>query len=294
MKNFSTMQLFLKVVEAGSFSAAARTLGLTPSAVSRQISQLENDLGGRIFQRTTRRQSLTEAGEAYFRHVSRIVEDIDIAHKAVRNLTGMPAGELRVTAEANFALSFIEPVLAEFFELYPKIQLSLNLSANYHDLINDNFDLAIRIGQLESSNLIARKLTESRSIICASPEYLDKHGIPCKPEELISHSCLSFRTEFGKKYWKFSVDEELVNIPINGRMQVNNLLFLRKAALNGLGVVMIPVWMVGKDLQEKKLIPILEEHPTIPPSTPVNMIFPSKQQLAPKVRVFIDFLSKRI
>jgi len=247
MKNFSTMQLFLKVVEAGSFSAAARTLGLTPSAVSRQISQLENDLGGRIFQRTTRRQSLTEAGEAYF-----------------------------------------------FFELYPKIQLSLNLSANYHDLINDNFDLAIRIGQLESSNLIARKLTESRSIICASPEYLDKHGIPCKPEELISHSCLSFRTEFGKKYWKFSVDEELVNIPINGRMQVNNLLFLRKAALNGLGVVMIPVWMVGKDLQEKKLIPILEEHPTIPPSTPVNMIFPSKQQLAPKVRVFIDFLSKRI
>jgi len=288
------MHLFLKVVEEGSFSAAARALGLTPSAVSRQISQLENELGGRIFQRTTRKQSLTEAGEAYFQHVNRIVEDIEIAHKAVKNLTGAPAGKLRVSAEADFALAFIEPILSEFFNLYPEIQVSLNLSPNYEDLINDSFDLAIRIGHLDDSSLVATKLTDSQSIICVSPEYLKRHGTPTIPNDLLDHKCLSFRTDPGKKHWKFATEKESINVPIKGCLQVNNLVFLRNAALKGLGIVMIPKWVVEKEILEKSLIPILEHYQTIPPSTPVYIIFSNKRQLAPKVRVFIDFLKKRI
>ena len=148
MKEISHMKLFINVVEEGSFSAAARSLGLTPSAVSRQISQLEEDLGGRLFQRTTRRQNLTEAGEIYFQHVVRIVEDMQVAQKAVKSLTGAPSGTLRITAEADFAIAFIEPVIKEFLERYPDIQISLDLSASYNDLITDNFDLAIRVGHL--------------------------------------------------------------------------------------------------------------------------------------------------
>ncbi len=294
MNNISTIQLFVRVVEEGSFSSAARFLGLTPSAVSRQISHLEKELGGRLFQRTTRKQRLTEAGEIYFQHAQRLVEDLEVAKLAVKQLTDKPSGSLRITAEADFALTFIEPILPEFLTRYPEIQVNLQMSASFQDLINTNLDLAIRIGHLEDSSLAARKLADSQSVVCASPAYIAKHGMPNHPSDLIQHSCLSFRTKPGKNYWRFETPEGSTEIPISGRLNANGLHFLRQTALNGLGIIMIPTWMVRDELNQQTLVPLLTRFSVIPSSTPINAIFSNKRQLAPKVRAFVDFLAERI
>jgi DNA-binding transcriptional LysR family regulator len=294
MIHLSNIELFVRVVEEGSFSAAARFLGVTPSAISRQISKLENELGGRLFQRTTRKQGLTEAGEIYFQHAHRLVEEMKAAQLAVKNLTGKPSGILRVTAEADFSLTFIEPVLSKFLALYPDIQVRLHMSSEFKDLVHENFDVAIRVGHLEDSSLVARKLTESNSVICASPDYLSKHGTPSHPRDLSAHSCLSFRTRPGSSQWRFATEEGDIDIPISGRLNANSVAFLRNAALNDLGIVMIPLWIVREEIKQQRLIPILENFSMIPSGTPINALFSHRQQLAPKARAFINFLAEQL
>lgn len=292
--NISNIQLFVKVVEEGSFSAVARSLGITPSAVSRQINQLEKDLDGRLFQRTTRKQSLTEAGEIFFQHATRLVEDIDVAKFSVKKLTNKPSGSLRITAEADFALKFIEPLLPEFLALYPEIQVSLNVNSNMLDLVHENLDLALRIGHLENSSLTARKLGNSNSVICASPTYLLKYGEPLHPNELKDHNCMSFNTKIGIKRWHFEIDSTTVSVPINGSLNVNSLSYLRKAALKDLGLIMVPTWMIQDELTQNQLKPVLQDFKISQPSSPINAIYTNKKQLAPKTRVFIDFLTERL
>ena len=288
------MQLFVRVVEEGSFSAAARFLGVTPSAVSRQVSQLEHELGGRVFQRTTRRQSLTEAGEIYFQHAHRIVGDLEAARLAVSRLTDTPSGSLHITVEADFALAFIEPVLAEFLDRYPEVQVRLDMSASILDLVHGGIDLAIRVGHLDDSSLVARKIAMSHSLVCASPAYLQQHGTPTHPSDLASHSCLSFRTQPGKNYWRFGSPEGVIDVPISGRVNVNGLVFLRNAALHDLGIIMIPTWIMRVELRQGGLVPMLEKFPVIPPSTPIHAVFAHNRHLAPKVRAFVDFLVERM
>jgi DNA-binding transcriptional LysR family regulator len=269
-------------------------MGVTPSSISRQISHLEKELGGRLFQRTTRKQSLTEAGKIYFQHADRLIEDIEAAKLAVKNLTDKPSGSLRITAEADFALTFIEPLLPDFLQLYPEIQVCLNMNSNQLDLIDENLDLALRIGHLENSSLTARKLGESHSVICASPAYLLKNGEPTHPNHLKTHSCLSFNTNIGINRWHFKTANKPIEVPIKGCLNVNNLSFLRKAALGDLGIIMIPAWMIHDDLIKNRLTPILQEFSIFQPSTPINAIFTNKRQLAPKTRAFIDFLTERL
>ena len=288
------MQLFVRVVEEGSFSAAARFLGVTPSSVSRQISQLESDLGGRLFQRTTRRQNLTEAGEIYYQHAHRIVGDLEAARLAVHQLTDTPSGRLHVTAEADFALAFIEPMLPEFLNRYPKVDVRLHMSATFQDLIHGGLDLAIRVGHLDDSSLVARKLAMSHSLVCASPAYLKRHGTPKHPSDLASHSCLSFRTQPGKNFWTFDTSEGPIEAAVSGRLNANGLVFLRNAALDGLGIIMIPTWMMREALNQKKLVPILEDFSLVPPNTPIHAVFAHNRQLAPKVRAFVEFLADRM
>lgn len=288
------MQLFVRVVEEGSFSAAARYLGVTPSAVSRQISQLETELGGRLFHRTTRRQSLTEAGEVYFQHAHRIVGDLESARLAVTQLTGKPSGSLHVTAEADFALAFIEPALPMFLRQYPDVQIRLSMSAGLLDLVHEGIDVAIRVGHLDDSSLVARKLAVSHSVVCASPAYLERYGTPTHPSELTSHSCLSFRTRPGRNIWSFESEDGPIDVPISGRLSVNGLVFLRNAAVDDLGIIMIPTWMMHDELKDRRLVPVLEEFPAIPPSTPINAVFAHNRHLAPKVRAFVDFLAERM
>ena len=294
MNNISNIQLFVNVVEKGSFSAVARSMEVTPSAVSRQISQLEKELGARLFQRTTRKQSLTEAGDIYFQHAKRLVDDIEVAKLAVKKLADKPSGRLRITAEADFALTFIEPILPEFLQLYPEIQISINMNSAPLDLIDENLDLALRIGHLDNSSLTARKLGDSQSVICASPNYLLKHGQPTHPHDLQTHNCLSFNSKISNNRWRFEMANHPIEVPIKGSLSVNSLSFLRKAALKDLGIIMIPKWMVHDELLQKSLTPILEAFSIMQPSTPINAIFTNKRQLAPKTRAFIDFLTQRL
>lgn len=294
MDDLSNMKMFARVAEQGSFSAAARTLGLTPSAVSRQVSQLENELGARLFQRTTRKQSLTEAGEIYVQHARRIIADVDEARLAVNRLTDMPAGSLHVTAEADFAMAFVAPILPTFLDQYPAVQLHLTMGTSMMDLVDGGIDLAIRIGHLDDSSLIARKIASSRSVLCTSPAYLERHRIPLHPGELVSHNCLSFRTEPGRNHWTFKVSSDVLDVPISGRLNVNSLMFLREAALAGLGIIMIPKWMVNDALGARQLVPVLENFALDPPNTPVHAVFAHNRHLAPKVRAFVEFLTDRM
>lgn len=294
MNELSNLHLFVRVVEEGSFSAAARFLGVTPSAVSRQVSRMEGELGARLFHRTTRKQSLTETGEVYLRHARRIVADLEEAQLAVRRLADTPSGSLHVTAETDFALAYVAPILPDFLDAFPEVQLRLSLSAGEVDLVDAGFDLAIRFGHLEDSSLIARKITVSWSLLVASPDYLAKNGIPAHPGDLIDHNCMSFRTAAGKHHWRFRLPEGSLDVPISGRLNVNSLVFLRSLALSAQGIVMLPVWMIRDELNRGDLVALLEGFPLEPPSTPINAVFAHNRHLAPKVRAFVDFLADRM
>lgn len=294
MSELSNLQLFARVVEEGSFSAAARYLGVTPSSVSRQISQLEGDLSARLFHRTTRKQSLTEAGEIYYRHARGIVADLEEARLAVSRLSDAPSGNLHLTAEADFAVAILGPLLPEFLERYPAVQLRLSLSSGIVDLVDSGIDLALRIGHLDDSTLIARKIAESRSVICASPAYLAIRGAPGHPSELVKHSCLSFRTSSGKTLWKFELPEGSLEVPISGSLKANSLVLLRDSALAALGIIMIPSWMVRDELKGGRLVPLLSGFPRASANAPINAIYAHRRHLAPKVRAFVDFLAERI
>ncbi len=294
MNELSNLQLFVRVVEEGSFSAAARFLGITPSSVSRQMSQLEGELGARLFHRTTRKQSLTETGEIYFRHAHRIVADLDEARLAVNRLTDTPSGSLHVTAEADFAIAFIAPILPDFLDRYPDVQLRLSMTADTMDLIGSGIDLAIRMGHLEDSSLIARKIAISRSLLCASPSYLATHGTPTHPSELTRHCCLSFRVKPGKNHWRFNLPKDTLDVPISGRLNTNSLTFLRSIAVAGRGIIMIPAWMVRDELKDGHLVSLLEDFPLVPPTTPISAVFAHNRHLAPKVRAFVDFLAEQV
>jgi DNA-binding transcriptional LysR family regulator len=294
MNNLSNMQLFLRVVQEGSFSAAARALGVTPSSISRQVSQLETELDARLFQRTTRKQSLTEAGNIYFQHAERIVADIDNARLAVHRHTNAPSGSLHVTVEADFALAHIEPLLPEFLARYPDVQIRLSMGVSLVDLVDSGIDVAIRFGHLNDSNLIARKIAVSHSIVCASPEYLSQAGTPKHPHDLINHSCLSFQTKNIKNSWRFNAPNGEIDVPISGRLNANSVVFLRNSAVNGLGITMIPSWIIQDELEQRHLVPILDDFSLVPNSTPIHAIFSHRRHLAPKVRVFVDFLAEKI
>ena len=294
MSDISTFNLFVRVVEEGNFSAVARGLGVTPSAISRQISLLEDELGTRLFHRTTRKQSLTEAGQIYFQHASRIVTDIEAANLAVTQLSNVPSGSLHVTAEPDFAVAFLAPILPDFLKEYPQIQVRLSMSTGHLEVVDNAIDLAIRFGHLGDSGLIARKLATSSSLVCASPGYLAQFGTPSHPDELKEHLCLSFRVETGKAIWKFQSDEEITEVPVTGPLSANSLSFLRELAMADQGIIMIPSWMVKDDIQSKRLVPILTDFSMVPSSSPVHAVFANNRHLAPKVRAFVDFLAERL
>ena len=294
MEDISTLRLFVQVSDLGSFSAAARSAHSTPSAVSRQISRLEEHLGTRLIQRTTRQQVLTEAGEIYLRHARQIVEDMDTARRAVSDLSAAPSGVLRVTMEADLAQTLLSPVLPEFLATYPDLRLQLHTSATMEDLIGRGIDVAVRVGHLENSSLIAKRLTMSRSLLVASPDYLERNGTPLHPQDLSRLSCLSFRVEADQITWHFKAGDSVLSVPVSGPVQVGSLVLLREAARSGLGVAMLPTWIVRDDLQAGTLVPVLPGFPLEPPATPISAVYPSGRNLASKVRVFIDFLADRV
>ncbi len=286
------MALFARVVEAGGFSAAARDLGLSKASVSKRIARLEDRLGVRLLNRTTRRLSLSEAGEAFYAGCRRMVLEAEAAEQAVTHLAAAPRGTLRVNAPMSFGQLHLAPALNAFLERYPELAVDLVLDDREVNLVQDGFDVGVRIKPLRDSSLIARRLAPSRALVCAAPAYLEAHGAPKRPEDLARHACLLYSYQSEPGVWVLSGLEGERRVRVSGRLRANNGEALLKAAVAGFGITRLPTFILGEEVRAGRLQPILTDWTAGRPVA-VHAIYPASRNLSPKVRVFVDFLAER-
>lgn len=292
MDRLAALEAFAKVAETQSFSEAARRLRSSKSAVSRHVAALEAGLGARLFHRTTRSLTLTEAGRDYFARASRILADLDEADASVTQLQAAPRGRLRVNAPMSFGFLHLAPALGDFLARYPEVELDVNLTDRFVDLVDEGVDVAVRIGSLTDSSLVARRLAGIRRVLCASPDYLERRGVPKTPDDLKGHDCLSNTNITITREWRFiHPDGKPWPIEVRGRMTANSGDLLRVAALHGHGFVHLPTFIVGGDLRAGTLVSVLD--PYIAQDLTLNAVYPTARHLSPKVRAFVDFLAER-
>lgn len=286
------MVLFARVVEAESFTGAARDLGISKSSVSKQVSRLEDRLGVRLLNRTTRRLSLTEAGTAFLEGCQRVVAEAEAAEQAVARLAAGPRGVLRVNAPMSFGVRHLGPCLPEFLRRCPELAIDLTLNDRRVDLIEEGFDLAVRIGALEDSSLVARRLAPSHRVVAAAPSYLAAHGQPDSPGDLTGHSCLRYTYQSAGAEWRFRGPGGLRRVKVSGPLGANNGDVLHTALLDGLGIGFLPTFFVGPDLRAGRLRRLLPEWRDAQDAA-IHAVYPANRNLSPKVRVFIDYLAER-
>jgi len=291
MENLTRMTIFAQVVDAKSFSTAAARLGLSTSAVSKQVSRLEDHFGTRLLNRTTRRFSLTEAGAILYERCARILTEMQEAERELTGMAATPRGTLKVNVPVTFGQLHIAPAMAEFLTRYPEIRVDMLMNDRMVDLIEEGFDVAIRIARLPDSSLIARRLAPNHLVVCASPTYLKKHGVPKTPEELQQHNCLTYTYFPSHTEWRFQREQEEHRVSVTGNFQANNGEALRAAVLDGVGIALLPTFIVGRDLQTGTLQPVLSAFS--PPETAVYAVYPHKRHLLPKVQAFVEFFAKR-
>ena len=290
MDRLAAIEAFVRVAEAQSFSESARRLRSSKSAVSRNVGALESELGVRLFHRTTRSLTLTEAGRGYFERATRILADLEEANLAVSQLQSAPRGRLRVSAPMSFGFLHLAPALPDFLARYPEVAVDLAMNDRFVDLIDEGFDVAVRIGAMEDSSLIARRLAPIRRVVCASPAYFEARGLPLSPEDLKGHECLFNSNIASSQEWRFTApDGKSWPVEVKGRLSANNGDALRAAALQGLGIVNLPTFIVGGDLQAGALVTALDEF--ISQDMAMSAVYPHSRHLSPKVRAFVDFLA---
>jgi DNA-binding transcriptional LysR family regulator len=292
MLDLSGMAIFVSVVESESFTGAARELGLSKSAVSKQIARLEDRLGARLLNRTTRRLSLTEAGTAFYEGCRRVVDEAEVAEQRVSRLSAAPRGLLRVNAPMSFGVRHVGPCLSDFLSACPELTLDLALNDRLVDLVEEGYDVAVRIGVLADSSLVARRLAPSHLVLCAAPGYLVARGRPAAPEDLARHDCASYSYRTAGPEWRFLGPDGLRRVKVSGRVTVNNGDVLLAAALRGLGIVMLPSFIAGDALRAGHLERVLPEW-RVAEEANVYAVYPASRNLSPKVRVFVDFLAER-
>lgn len=289
MDQLQAIRVFRQAVERGSFADAARQMGLSPAAVSKNIRELEAHLSVRLLNRTTRRMSLTEAGARYFEQIARVLDDLSEADSSLGPLQSMPSGLLRVSAPMAFTLTRLSDAIVGFLGRYPDLTLDLKLEDRRVDLVKEGIDLAIRgSDRLEDSSLIARKLMTLPHVVCASPGYFERAGRPREPEDLRSHNCLQFTLSGHVQEWPFTQAGRTVRVPIRGRYKVTTSLAIRDALLAGFGLSLIPRIYVERDIAEGRLTTALDDW--TPVETTIHVVYPSRQYVLPKVRAFVDFL----
>ena len=292
MDRLAALEAFAKVAETQSFSEAARRLRSSKSAVSRHVAALEADLGARLLHRTTRSLTLTEAGRSYYERASRILADLEEADASVSQLQAAPRGRLRVNAPMSFGFLHLAAALGDFLTRYPEIELDVALTDRFVDLVDEGVDVAVRIGNLSDSSLVARRLAVIRRVVCASPDYLKARGVPQTPDDLKTHDCLINTNMGAGREWRFAHQGgKPWPVEVNGRMSSNNGDMLRVAALRGHGFVDLPTFIVGEDLKAGTLVGVLE--PYVAQHLTLNAVYPTARHLSPKVRAFVDFLSQR-
>ena len=282
--------VFTKVVETKSFTGAAEQLGLPKSTVSRKLAQLEERLGVRLVQRTTRKLALTDIGEAYYERAARIVSDLQAAEQVVMDMQASPRGRLRVTAPIDLSSLFLGRIIADFNAAHPEVYVELDGSDRVVDLIEEGYDLAIRFGQLPESTLIARKLGQFQAVLCASPEYLAKHRAPQTIEELEEHDKVLFLPSPRAQSWPLVNGEQTYELSRPAKFSSNNIMAVRDAVLAGLGVSALTEFVVACDLHEGRLVQILPEWST--PPGEINAVYPARQNLPPRLALFLDHLAK--
>jgi DNA-binding transcriptional LysR family regulator len=286
------MQVFVRAVDAGSLSAAARALGRSLAAVSRSVSQLEGRLGVRLLHRSTRRLTPTEAGAAFYDSARRILAELDEAELALGGGTAAPRGTLSVTAPLLFGRLHVAPVVAEWLATHSQVAAQLMLTDRNVNLAEEGVDVAVRIGRLEDSSLVARKLGEVSRIVCAAPSYLRRRGTPQSPDDLHSHECLRFSGFTPGRDWSFRRDGREIRVPIAGRFTCNVVEPTLDAARDGHGVIMVLGYQAAADVAAGRLVRVLRDFE--PPPLPVNAVFLSPRLMAPRVRTFLDLLALRI
>lgn len=288
MDRLDGIAAFAQVVDTGSFTAAARRLGLSKSAVSAHIQRLEDRLGVQLLRRTTRRVAATEAGRTYHRYCIRILADAEAAEQAAGALQREPRGTLRISAPESFGWMHVAPAIAGFRERFPDIAIDLNLDERHINLVQDGVDLAIRIGVLPSSPLVVRKLAPARLVLCASPGYVAAHGEPQSPQDLSDRSCLCFPPLWRDGRWRLAAGAREERIPITAALISNSGEVLRVAALGGAGIAMLPTWAVGEDLRSGALSRVLPAWS--PQTSAIHAVYPDNRRMSAKVRTFVDHL----
>lgn len=282
------MSIFVAVVENNSLAGAARHLNLSPSVVSKQLSALEDRLGVRLLNRTTRRVSLTEVGSAYFERCKRIIADVDEAEAAVSTAHSSPRGLLKITAPSTFAHRHVAPHLPAFLDRFPEVQVQLLVADRLVDLVEEGMDLAIRIAQLKDSSLIARKLAPNHRKLVASPDYIEKWGMPARPEDLSDHALITLQPGAPINDWHFIVDGEERVVRARGLIATNHGDSILALALSGAGLAMLAAHVVGEYVQDGRLISVLDD--MVSEDVPIYAVYPSNRHLSPKVRAFVDYL----
>lgn len=294
MDRFENLQTFVRLVEAGSITSVADQLGLAKSAVSRRLAELEEHLGVQLFRRTTRRLNLTESGRGFYERCQRILADLEEAEQAVAQAHGTLSGTLRVAVPQSFGVLHLGPAIGTFACAHPRVHIDLDLNDRQVDLVADGFDVAIRIGQLPDSTLIARRLATVRRVVCASADYLAAHGTPRRPEDLAAHGhqCLGYSNVADPAAWPY-LDEagKTRAVRVGLVMRANSGDFLCTAASAGLGVVLAPSFIAYRAIEAGDLVPILTEYTW--PSLEAYAVYPHTRHLSRRVRAFVDFLVER-
>jgi len=292
MDELAAIRVFARVARAGTFSEAARQLDMSTSSVSRQINALEESLGIRLFKRSTRNLVLTEAGETYLTSIDPALKQLELARRTALSYQRTISGSIRFHARTSAGTEVIVPALSEFFIRYPDIEIDITLTDERVDLLANGIDVAVWLGKLEDSSMVARNLSSSRRVICGSPAYLQRHGIPRKPDDLLQHSCLVYLQHNYLKDWRFQKNGQSFVIPVTGKLRTPNSVVLMEGAKQGLGLVMLQGWMVRKSVQEGSLQAVMEDYDAYPTEadTALYIVYPHRHGLPLKVRVFIDFL----
>lgn len=291
MDRLTSMRVFVTIVEKGSFATAAEALGMSKTMVSKHLAAIEDRLGVRLIHRTTRRLGLTEAGTDYVGRCQEILQLVDEADSQLRESNAHPRGLLRVNAPVTFGTRHLAPGIAAYRQACPDVQIELVLNDRVIDLIDEGFDLAVRIGRLKDSSLVARRLAPARIVVAASPAYLQRAGTPVRPEELAGHACLLYSYSQERDEWYFDGPSGPYHVRVGGPITSNQGEALMEAAIAGEGIIALPTFMIGEALRDGRLVEILAG--TKPQDRSIHAVFPVHRHLSPKVRSFVDFLVER-
>lgn len=290
MNRFHHMSVFIEVVERGGFTAAEDKVGLSRAQISKLVMQLEAHLGTRLLNRTTRHISLTEMGRIYYERCKALLIEVDELDTMASEQNSTPRGTLTVGAPSTFGTLHFKNVITEYMKQYPQVQISLQLTDRFVDVVDEGFDVVIRIAQMADTSLIARKLASCKLVYCASPKYLKKYGTPNVPQDLALHHCLLYSNEDKPDTWSLHGPQGIENIRVSGPLTADNGDILRSAAIADLGIVFIPTFIVADDIRAGRLQQVLADY--CPPELAINAVFPSRRYLSAKVRTFIDFAAQ--